>query len=254
MALNDNIVWAFTPRRASTGYMLLDRGRSGTHLAWVSPIATNWEADSAGIVVPSFNNSNDYAAASQQVPAKVTSFSVIHWVKLRQAAAGFINSIDGNFGTTNNGPRLEHTTTSSWVYNGGTGSTVISSGSTIAVGTWAMYAITHDGNVTAKTYNQGRLTGATQSNLSGATGSFTGVFGAINIGRGLLASRGYTGNVGGTIILGRQLADAEVWWIYNAGPACSWATPYRRRTYGFVAAGFKPYWSRQRAQLIGGGV
>ena len=253
MALSDNIVWSFVPKRTASGYTLLDGGKTSTHLSWASPIATNWEADPTGIVVPRFTNASDYAAASRRVSATVTQWSVVHWVKLRAAVAGFPNSMDGNFALSASGPRIEFTTGATWVYASTGGQTAIGCGSTIGVGTWACYAIAHDGNVTMKTYNQGRPTGASPSNTGGATGAFGGSFNALNIGRGGNTSRGYNGNIGGTIILGRQLSDAEVWQIYNAGPACDWATPKRRRTYGFVAAGFRPYWARRQSQIIGGG-
>jgi hypothetical protein len=254
MALGDAIVWSFVPKRTASGYTLLDNGKTSTHLSWVAPTATNWEADSTGIVVPRFTNASDYAAASRRVSATVTQWSVVHWVKLRATGGSFPNSMDGNFNLTNVGPRLEHATGTAWIYSAGIGLVGISGGTQIGIGTWACYVITHDGNVTAKTYNQGRPTNATQTNSSGATGAFIGSFGSLNIGRGFNASRGYNGNIGGTIILGRQLTDAEVWQIYNAGPACDWAEPKRRRTYGFVPAGFRAYWARRQGQIIGGGV
>ena len=251
MALIDAIVWSFVPKRTASGYRILDSGKTSTHLSWVAPTATNWEADSTGIVVPRFTNTGDYAAASRRVSANVRQWSVVHWVKLNATAGSYPNSMDGNFNLSNVGPRLESGT---WVYSAGTGSVTISGGAVGNVNEWICYTLSHDGNVTAKTYRQGRPTGATQSNLFGATGAFIGSFESLNIGRGFDASRGYNGNIGGTIILGRQLTDAEVWQIYNAGPACSWATQPRRRTYGFVPAGFRAYWARRQGQIIGGGV
>jgi hypothetical protein len=251
MALSDAIVWSFVPKRTASGYTILDGGKTSTHLSWVAPTATNWEADAAGIVVPRFANASDYAAASRRVSANVTQWSVVHWVKLKATGGSAPNSMDGNFNLTNVGPRLE---TGVWVYSAGTGFVSISAGAVGNVNEWICYVLTHDGNVTAKTYRQGRPTGAAQSNLSGATGAFIGSFGSLNIGRGFNALRGYNGNIGGTIILGRQLSDAEVWQIYSAGPACDWATQPRRRTYGFVAGGFRPYWARRQGQIIGGGL
>lgn len=251
MALRDNVIAAWIPRKSNAGQLYLDRSGYGTHLQWFAPAAQNWQGDQPGWT-PRTTAVSDYLAASRAIPATVTAWSIVHWVKANSIVA-FSNSMDANF-PGNIGPRIELAGGATWVYSSGTGFTTISGGTTIANGIWACYCITHNGTVTARTYNQGKPTGATQVNNSGATGSFGGRFGAMNLGRGFSATRQFDGLIGGTVILGRQLSDAEIWQIYNAGPGCDWVMPKQRRTYGFAAAGFRAYWATQRTQLIGGGL
>ena len=254
MALRDNIVGAWIPGKSGTGQLHLDQSGYGTHLQWVSPTANYWEANQAGWT-PRTRATSDYLTASRAIPVTVSRWSVVHWVRLNSRNDGnFPNSMDGNFATNSNiGPRLELTASAAWVYSAGTGLVGISGGTTIANGVWACYVITHDGNVTAKTYSQGIPTGAVQSNISGATGAFTGRFTNVNLGRGFNSGRQIDGLIGGTVIFGRQLSDAEVWQIWLSGPSCDWFVKRRRRVFGYIPPTFRAAWV-QRGKLIGGGV
>lgn len=248
MPLNDNIVGAWIPGKSGTGQLHLDQSGYGTHLQWVSPTANYWEANQAGWT-PRTRATSDYLTASRAIPVTVSRWSVVHWVRLNSRNDGnYPNSMDGNFSTNSNvGPRLELTASAAWVYSAGTGLVGISGGTTIANGVWACYVITHDGNVTAKTYTQGIPTGAVQSNFSGATGAFTGRFTNVNLGRGFNTGRQIDGLIGGTVIFGRQLSDSEVWQIWLSGPSCDWVVRRRRREFGFVA----PTGVRRRRILCG---
>lgn len=261
MALTDNIIGAWIPGRSGTGQLHLDRSKYSTHLTWNAPASGYWEANQAGWT-PRTTGSTDYLAASRAIPAAVTSWSIVHWVLLKSRNnALFPNSMDANFGFGadgfggfNNGPRLEVVSTATWVYNNGTtGATVIGCGNTLANDSWGMYTITHNGATTATTYRQGLPTGLTQTNSGGATGSFSGSFRAVNLGRGYSSSRRIDGLLGGTVIWSRQLSAGEVWSIYQAGPACDWVVQKRRREFFFVPPTFRAAWV-QRGKLIGGGV
>jgi hypothetical protein len=262
VSLTDGIIAAYTPQRNGTGYTVLDRSGRGAHLQWTSPAVTNWRPHS-GFVYPNTTDSGDFIAAPQAIPATVIQWSVIHWVRANTYASS-ANSIDGNravYASGNVGPRLEFTTSATWVYSANTTSggvtTTHACGSSLpAAGTWLMLAITHDGSTTSTTYQQGLPSGLSQTNLSGASGGFVGSFRAFRLGQGSAdAGRGWDGLIGATIVFARQLAAAEIWQVYQAGPAGEWIsrqTP--RRVYGFVPAGFKAYWARRNSQIIGGGV
>jgi hypothetical protein len=255
MALTDNIIGAWIPGRSGTGQLHLDRSKYNTHLTWNAPASGYWEANAAGWT-PRTTGSTDYLAASRAIPTSVRSWSVVQWVLLKSRDdLLYPNSMDGNFGiAANNGPRLEFTATANWVYNNGsTGATVIECGSTLDNNVWGMYAITHNGVTTATTYRQGLPTGAVQTNSGGATGSFSGTFRAVNLGRGFNTTRRIDGLLGGAVIWSRQLSAGEMWSIYQAGPACDWVVQKRRRVFGFVPPTFRAAWV-QRSRLIGGGV
>ena len=262
MALTDGIIAAYTPQRNGTGYTVLDRSGRNTHLAWTSPATANWKAD-GGYVYPNTTDNGDFIAASRSIPATVTRWSIIHWVKATTYAST-ANSIDGNraiYSSGNVGPRLEFGAAATWIYSADTASggvtTTHACGTSLpAAGTWLMLAITHNGATTSTTYQQGLPSGLAQSNLSGATGAFLGSFGAFRLGQGSSDSgRGWDGLIGATVLFSRQLTAAEVWQIYQAGPSASWATTQtKRRVYGFVPAGFRAYLARRNSQIIGGGV
>jgi hypothetical protein len=67
----------------------------------------------------------------------------------------------------------------------------------------------------------------------------------------------WQGQIGEIAIFERALADAEFADLYRRGNGAigrALTGQTRRRTYGFVAAGFRPYWAARRTQVIGGGV
>ena len=110
----------------------------------------------------------------------------------------------------------------------------------------------------------GRRQGDTVSLLQPTVGmgSVTGASGTVThqaaprIGSGLDFS-GCRGWYGPVAIWTRAITDAEAWQWYTSG---IWfmerqlTGQTRRRVYGFVPAGFRPYWARRQNQIIGGGV
>jgi hypothetical protein len=59
-----------------------------------------------------------------------------------------------------------------------------------------------------------------------------------------------------TVWSGRAITDAEaaeMWRQGNGAIGRQLTGQTRRRTYGFVQAGFRPYWARRQSQIIGGG-
>jgi hypothetical protein len=68
---------------------------------------------------------------------------------------------------------------------------------------------------------------------------------------------GVNGLVGEVCVWNRPLGSAEIYDLYRRGNGAigrELTGQTRRRTYGFVAAGFRPYWAARRTQIIGGGV
>jgi len=256
------LVGAWCPSLGPSGYTLLDRSGLGTHLTWTSPSATNWQADSISGWAASTTDSGDFIASTRRIPTTVQGWSVVHWVKAR-SVAGFANSIDlnrGVYSSGNVGPRCELSSDALWVYSANTSSTSVttlhSSGTTLpSTGIWWMLAITHDGNVTSKTYQQGIPSGLSQTNLNGATGGFVGSFEAPRLGQGSSdANRGFDGLLGASLVFARQLSDAEVWQLWLQGPQCRLLTQRRRRVYGIPATAVRPYLFLNRGQVIGGGI
>lgn len=260
MALRDGIVGAWLPTKTNSGLQHFDRSGFGTHLRWVSPPAGNWES-SVDSWIPRTKAGSDYLVASRAVPVYVKQWSVVHWTKLYSLnTAIYPNSMDANFGVGGNnaGPRIEYgSTTTSWIYSSGVSSIILTgqvAGNTVPIGTWACYAMTHDGVSASRGYSQGRVWPGGQTNYGGSTGSFIGRFSAMNLGRGYDASRRIDALIGGTVLFSRQLTDAEMWQIWQAGPNCEWVYPKRRKVFTLVPPAFKAAWARQRAGLIGGGV
>lgn len=255
MSLLDGIIAAYTPQRNGTGYTVLDRSGRGTHLQWTSPAVSNWRTHGQH-VYPSTTDTGDFIAAARPIPAVVTQWSVVHWVRATTYAL-LANSIDGNrnvYSSGNVGPRLEFGTAATWVYSANTSSggvtTVHDCGTSLpTAGTWLMLAITHNGSTTSTTYQQGLPSGLAQNNLNGASGGFVGSLGGFRLGQGSADSgRGWDGLLGATVVFARQLAAAEVWQIYQDGPAGEWISRQtRRRVYGFVP----PTGARRRRILCG---
>ncbi len=260
--IRDQIIGAWIPSAGPTGYSLLDRSGNGTHLTWTSPSATNWQANSRGGWCASTTDGGDFIATTRRIPATVAGFSVVHWLNAR-SYSGTANSMDANRGvyaSGNVGPRLEFGAVAYWVYSSNTTTggvlTVHDCGSSlVSLNDWGCYVLTHDGLTTSTTYQQGKPSGLTQSNVSGHSGAFVGSFGAMRLGQGSSDSgRGIDGLFGGTLIYSRPIAPAEVKWIFDQGPAMSWVMEPRRRLATYKAAAFRVYYATQRAQLIGGGL
>jgi hypothetical protein len=253
--LSEGIIGAWIPSKSGTGQLHLDHSKYSTHLTWGNPSPGYWEASTAGWT-PRTTGSTDYLAASRAIPAVVQSWSVVQWMLLKSRNNSlFPNSMDGNFAvaSANTGPRLELTSTATWIFNNGSvGFTAIGCGNTLDNNLWGMYAITHDGATTATTYRQGVPTGAVQNNFSGATGAFSGTFSNVNLGRGFSSTRRVDGLLGGAVIWSRQLSASEISSIYQVGPACDWVIQRRRRVYSIPAGpAFRAAWATRATTIAG---
>ena len=136
------------------------------------------------------------------------------------------------------------------VMRGGTG-TDINASSTVSNDLWYLFVVTLGAR--PEVYQNGALVGS-------STGT---TLGSRNVGFQIMVddivnpTNGINGLVGEVCVWNRALTQPEVleWFRRGNGAIGRQLTGQtRRRTYGFVAAGFKPYWARRQNQIIGGGV
>ena len=235
MALRDGLVGVWCPSLGTTAGTLLDRSGRNNHgtLTNMDP-ATDW-VQSGGRGALDFDGSNDEVTTPAMMPA-VAARSMSAWVLTRTtgtqwffgsgfnaASAAFIVGIqDAAWGVTQ--------------YGAFVGSTAA------AANVWAHIAVVNAGT-------QWTI----YANGIAATGTMTTTLAAYPVFLGSYGGGGYwNGQIDDVAIWNRSLTPPEIRQLYTQGRG-GWLQQTRRRTYGFIAAGFRSYWARRQSQIIGGG-
>jgi hypothetical protein len=249
MALTDGIVGCWSPSLGASGYRLLDRSGRGNHGTLNNMDAgTDWTGTPVGLAL-------DYDGAADNVSFSTITltgaFSVSVWCLKRTSGSLNEREIIGNttdanvwIGFTNTTTLMSGTTSGAKTFTG-----------TIANNTINHVVVTRDAGNTARVYING-----VESSTGGLT--MTGnmpinQFGQYLSGAGGNAPYSWDGWISETAFYNRALTAAEIRELYRRGNGAigrELTGQTRRRTYGFVAAGFRPYWAARRTQVIGGGL
>jgi hypothetical protein len=253
MALRDNVTGCWNPAAGATGFTLLDYSGRSNHGTFNGMDVSDWRTASppkqTGFVLNG-DATNNRVATALRLPTSNMTYG--GWVLSRALTTtadanrpfGEADSLFGFSGCSlllrSNGPYV--------VMRGGTTSD-FSASTTVANNVWYLFVVTLGSR--PEVYQNGVLVG------SGTGTTIT----SRNVGFQILnddivnLNKGINGLVGEVCVWNRALTAAEIlqWYIGGNG-AVYRAMTKRQRTYGFVAAGFRPYWAQQRTQLIGGGL
>jgi hypothetical protein len=258
MALTDGIIGCWSPSLGASGYTLLDRSGRGNHGVLTNMDSTDWTGTSAGLGLD-LDGSNDHIPCGTRLnAAMVNNLTVSAWGCFRARSAS--GNIASNINSTGNGGfalNVGFTANKvSWLQDGGTFD--ITSTATITDALWHHVVLSRYGTTGAwvlSVYIDGVGNTATVAvNPPAATGS-----GNLTMGRGGdYVQAGYLNMILGEVaIYNRALTAGEILDLYRRGNGAigrELTGQTRRRTYGFVPAGFRPYWAARRTQVIGGGV
>ena len=255
MALTDGIVGCWTPSFGASGYRLLDRSGRGNHGTLTNMDAgSDWVGTAQGWAVD-YDGTNDYVNCGGNRILNPPAITYSAWVRPNATQANTYNQImgwdAGNSSTIVSTLLLRSNLKLAWYVGGGPFGTYDGNGTyTLQADVWQHVVVTLN-PLAAAGYLNAKL------DLSVAGGTATGGTGLFWIGAQNNYLRAYRGQIGETVVWNRALMAAEVQQLYtagNGGIGRILTGQSRRRTYSFVAAGFRPYWARQRAGLIGGGV
>lgn len=253
MALRDNVIGCWNPTAKATGFMLPDYSARRNHGTFNGMDVSDWRAASppgqSGFVVNG-DATNNRIGTELRLPTSNMTYG--GWVLGRNLAS----SVGGNrpFGEADSaaglsGSSLLLRTTGPYVVFRGGGIGDINASSTVSNNVWYLFVVVLGSR--PEVYQNSVLVGS-------GTGT---TIASRNVGFQILnddivgLTSGINGLVGEVAVWNRALTAAEIrqWYVGGNGDVYRSLTT-RRRTYGFVAAGFKPYWSQQRTQLIGGGL
>lgn len=248
MALSDGLVGYWSPWLGSSGYRLLDRTGRGNH-----GTLTNMDAgtDWVGATVQGrsgfsldYDGINDYVVTTYKItklPLTLLCFcnartgGQYEGLLFQRGAAGATG-----FGFDSSGTKVGyHWQNSFFLFSGGPTFPLnknVLIAATIESTRTTLYAI-YDGAIFSGVN--------TQSHVETINGY------DVNIARDP-QGRYFDGVIHESGIWERALTLNELFNIYRLGPG--WYRPYAKRSIGYAAAGFKPYWHRRETQLIGGGL
>ena len=259
MALCDAMVGAWSPWLGCSGYRLLDRSGNGSHGVLTNMAGTAWTANTiagrSGNTLR-FDGVNDFVNIpvsgwlNTNYTAGITFGGWVYPTTSGQYQMVFGKTV-GSGSNRDFAVFLAPSTSQYYVALRGTSlgenGTVLSLSSSWSVNAW---------NLLLVSYAAGSLV-TTLNGKTAHTATYTGdvAFSTstqnLQIGAEISAFP-LSGQVAEMYLWRRKLQVVEHAEIYRRGPG--WFQQLRRRTYGFVAAGFRPYWARRQSQIIGGGV
>jgi hypothetical protein len=256
MSLTDGIIGCWSPSLGASGYRLLDRSRYSNHGVLTNMDAgTDWVGTSAGLALD-YDGTNDYVTlGTKDLYNPSTALSVAAWIR-PTAVVSYYNV----WGMSNTGAT---TYRAMWVYNSrltfawgalsGNYRDYTTTAATITANAWQHVAAGHTGTGAPVLWVNGVQVATTFTSGGVATLPTTQ---QSDIGR--LGNNFYfSGQIGEVALFQRQVTSGEILDLYRRGNGAigrELTGQARRRTYGFVAAGFRPYWAARRTQIIGGGV
>jgi len=260
MALRDAMVGTWSPWLGCSGYTLLDRSGNGSHGTLTNMAGTAWTANTiagrSGSTLR-FDGSNDYVNIpvngwlNTNYTAGITYGGWVYPTASGQYQFLFGKTLGAVSNNRDFGVWLAPSTNQYYVALRGT--TLTADGSLLSLSvSWAINAW----NLILVSYSNGSLV-TTVNGKTAHEATYTGNAEFSTSAQPLQIGTEVTfyplaGQVAEVYLWRRKLQPAEHAEIYRLGPG--WLRQARRRTYGFVAAGFRPYWARQRTQLIGGGL
>ena len=251
MGLRDGLVGAWCPSLGATAGTLLDRSGRNNHgtLTNMDP-ATDW-VQSGGRGALDFDGVNDQVSFPAIAPA--LGFGMSLWFRAASLTIDrhslFANSQD-------NSPdiylHLERISGSTYAMNFYAGAGYVGASQSFTLDTEWHHYVWRSAVVTGPVayFRDGVGIGSSSVNYT-ATINDAGV---ASIGSISSLTPGFTaqGQIDDVIRYSRPLTPPEIQQLYTQGRG-GWLRQTRRRTYGFVAAGFRPYWARRQGQIIGGG-
>ena len=235
MGLRDGLVGAWCPSLGATAGTLLDRSGRSKHgtLTNMDP-ATDW-VQSGGRGALDFDGTNDQVTTPAIMPA-VAARSMSAWVLTRNTGTQWFL---GSGYAAPNAAFIVGIQSGVWVvtqFGASVGSTAA------AANVWAHIVVVNAGT-------QWTI----YTNGIAVTGTMTTTLAAYPVFLGSYGGGGYwNGQLDDVAIWNRSLTPPEIRQLYQQGRG-GWLQQSRRQTYGFVAAGFRPYWARRQGQIIGGG-
>jgi hypothetical protein len=273
MAITDGIVGCWSPSLGASGYRLLDRSGRGNHGTLNNMDAgTDWVGTPVGLALD-YDGTNDYVVVPRKREYDSTRWRTLSaWINARSFDGQFgfndilaCDTIGGTrewaFGTQTDAV-LTDAKLFCAIFGTGGGEISVNSPETLQVNQWYHIAWSHDGSYTTGGYAV-YYNGVPQTLTNTSSGTFTapGV-GTADLGIGRRTGNGgfdlhFNGQIGECAIYNRPLAAAEIRELYRRGNGAigrELTGQTRRRSYGFVGAGFRPYWASRRTQVIGGGV
>jgi hypothetical protein len=247
MAITDGIVGCWSPSLGASGYRLLDRSGRGNHGTLTNMASTDWTGTAKGVAL-SYSGTKR-VQTGKPVLSGTGAWTIEAWI-YPTGTTGF-RTICGNYGAANTTGVQIGVTASANTLNLYYGSASIASTSAAAANVWTHVAVTRIAN-TVQWYVNG---------VPAGSGTNTGTVGSAlswAIGNGVdYAGEQFIGAIGDTAVFTLAKTAGEIMDLYRRGNGAigrALTGQTRRRTYGFVAAGFRPYWAARRTQIIGGGV
>jgi len=259
MALTDNIIGCWSPSVRGSGYLLPDLSGRGNHGTLTNMAGDDWVGASVRGVSGrelDFDGANDYivVGTSNGLWASLTgALTVSCWIRVSNngglraicaaSTSGHVAPFAVTYGFLDAGKFQ--------LWNTAAGASVASSQS-INDGKWHHCVATRGG---AGSFIF--IDGAQSNSAAGTTGQ-TDATATLSIGR-FGGFNGYYADfrISEVVIYNRALTATEIAELYRRGNGAigrELTGQTRRRVYGFVPAGFRPYWVRQKSQIIGGGV
>ena len=263
MALTDGIIGCWSPSVRGSGYLLPDlSGRANHGVLTNMDAGTDWTAAAVRGVhgrVLDYDGTNDYTDCGLRLnAAMIDKLTISMWCIFRTRSS--VNTPISNLNAgANNGFALEMGRTANkltWLQNGA--SVDATSTGSIADADWHHVVVTRDGVAGSWTITFA-IDGVTSTHTTAANPAAASSNGILAIGRYGSFSGGFNfnGQIGEVTIYQRALPGAEIRDLYRQGNGAigrQLTGQTRRRVYGFVPAGFRPYWARRQNQIIGGGV
>lgn len=238
MGLRDGLVGAWCPSLLATAGTLLDRSGRNNHgtLTNMDP-ATDW-VQSGGRGALDFDGTNDQVNTTASVPTG-NARSVSCWVLTRSVAAGEAWAFSAGYSNVNQAIMLGRVAATLYVTQYG----AAIFGGTLVTNQWFHIATSHTGTVWRLHLNGVQTATGTMATTPTAHPVFIG---------SVDGSLFWNGQIDDVAVWQRELTLSEIRQLYTQGRG-AWLRQTRRQTYGFVAAGFRPYWARRQSQIIGGG-
>jgi hypothetical protein len=251
MAITDGIIGCWSPSLGASGYRLLDRSGRGNHGTLTNMDAgTDWVGTPVGLALD-FDGANDFVQCGK-APVLTTRFAISLWFRptaLNTANKYLLSALNSSASDNSYSVIWEYVDNTVEFYSQGSAirtNTQISVTDTV----WTHICYSYTGSVIFAYKNGVQVNSQSVSTTLNANNGdlFFGTYAGSSF-----VPQAQMSEIG---IYNRPLTAGEVLDLYRRGNGAigrELTGRARRRTYGFVAAGFRPYWAARRTQVIGGG-